>query len=141
MTYPQTLSYPNVLRLLADEIETTEKLRERISQLNLKIAEDELMIEWVKDFEKTSGEFSVRNVALLFHLPPAMLFKYLRDKGILIDKNKANADYCKQGFLVEHCYSFKQKDGNTKTFYSTRITPAGMVRIWTLLWNDNLVPV
>ena len=141
MKYPNSLSYPNVLRLLADEIETTEKLRERNSQLSRKIAENEWKVEWVKDFEKTSGEFSIRNTALLMNLKPQFLFQYLRDKGILIEQNKANAEYRKKAFLIERRYSFKQKDGSTKTFYSTRITPAGMVHIWTLLWNDGIVPV
>ena len=134
MTYSNSLSYPNVLRLLADEIERTE-------QLQAQVEENAQLVKWVKDFEKTSGEFSIRNTALLINLSPRFLFQYLRDKGILIDKYKANTEYCKQGFLVERSYSFKQKNGNMKTIYSTRITPAGLVYIWTLLWHDGLVPV
>ena len=141
MTHPNSLSYPNVLRLLADEIEITEKLREQNTQLSREIAENEWKVEWVKDFEKTSGEFSIRETAYLFNLRPGFLFQYLRDKEILIAQNKANVDYRKKGFLIERRYSFKRKDGSTKTFYSTRITPAGMVHIWTLLWNEGIVPV
>lgn len=141
MTYSNSLSYPNVLRLLADEIETTEKLRKRNSQLSREIAQNKLKLKWGKDFEKTTGEFSIREIAYIFNLRPAFLFQYLRDKKILIDQNQANADYRKKGFLIGRCYSFKQKNGDTKTIYSTRITPAGMVHIWTLLWNDGIVPV
>ena len=141
MTTTNPLSYTNVLRLLADQIEERKQLEEENKRLKAKNEEDARLLQWVNDFENSSGEFSIRGVALLFNLRPRFLYQYLRDKGILIEQNKANAAYCKQGYLVERRYSFKQKDGNTKTFYSTRFTPAGMVNIWTLLWKDGIVPV
>ena len=139
MTTTNSLSYANVLRLLADQIDERNRIEEENKRLKEKNDEDARVLQWVNDFEKSSGDFSIRGTALLFNLRPRFLYQYLRDKGILIEQNQANAAYRKQGFLIERRYSFKQKNGNTKTFYSTRITPAGLVQIWTLLWKDGMV--
>ena len=134
MTYPNSISYANVLRLLADEIEKTNRLQEQIKQNAAKV-------DAVNQFAQSYGDFSIRSVAHCLNLPPRFFFKYLRDKGIVIEQNKANVEYCNQGFVIEHRYSFKQKNGRKKTFCATHITPAGMVHIYTMLWNDGIVPV
>ena len=134
MTYPNSLSYPNVLRLLADEIEKTNQLQEQIKQNAAKV-------DAVNQFAQSYGDFPIRLVAQWLNLPTRYFFKYLRDKGILIEQNKANVEYCNQGYVIEYRYSFKQKSGHTKTFFATHITPAGMMHIYTLLWNDGIVPV
>ena len=134
MTYPNSLNYPNVLRLLADEIEKTNQLKEQIKQNAAKV-------DAVNQFAQSYGDFPIRLVAQWLNLPKRFFLRYLRDKGILSEQNKANAEYCKQGFLIQHRYFFKQKNGHTKTFFAPHITPAGMVHIYTLLWNDGIVPV
>ena len=134
MTYSNSLSYPNVLRLLADEIEKTNQLQEQIKQNATKV-------DAVNQFAQSHGDFPIRLVAQWLNLPTRFFFKYLRDKGIVIEQNKANIDYCNQGLVIQHRYSFKQKNGRTRTFFSTHFTPAGLVHIYTLLWNDGIIPV
>ena len=133
MTTTNSFSYPNVLRLLANEIELNNKLQAQVE-------ENARKIEWVKDFEKSAGEFSIRNVAQIFNLPPRFLFQYLRDQDILMEGNTANPELIDMGWVVEHQYSFKQKNGQTKSFNVTSITPAGMVEIWSMLWKAGAVP-
>lgn len=134
MTTTNSFNYPNVLRLLADEIE-------QVNRLQAKVDQDARLVQWVRDFEKSNGEFSIRTVAQIFNLPPRFLFQYLRDQEILMEGNTANPELIEMGWLVEHQYSFKQKNGQTKSFNVTRITPAGMVEIWTMLWDAGNVPI
>lgn len=129
-----SLSYSNVLRLLADEIEAVNQLEEQIKEMAPKV-------EAVNRFVETEGEFTIRSVANAFGISVRFFFQYLREKGIITEKNEANHSYCKQGYLIESQFSIKQKNGITKTIYTTHITPAGMVLIYKMLWNDGYVTV